>query len=229
MFVREQAEQKLFDEFLGMLNGLFKSDTLRPAISLAYLTGILPIVRDKIQSKLNNFDEYTILSAGRFSEYMGFTSDEVTALCEKYSIDYEECRNWYDGYSLKDYEIYNPESVVKCITEEYFDSYWGKTSTYKVISDRLEQNFKGTKDGVIKMLAGESVDVNITSYLNTMDSFASRNDVFTYLIHLGYLAYDRDTKTCRIPNREIRQEWYNAIENNEDYDTQEETSKVVIR
>ena len=222
VFVREQVGQELFDEFLGLLNGLFKSDTLRPAISLAYLTGILPIVRDRIQSKLNNFDEYTILSAGRFSEYVGFTADEVKALCEKYLVDYEECRNWYDGYSLNGYEIYNPESVVKCITERYFDSYWGKTSTYKVISDRLEENFKGTKDEVIKMLSGEAVDVNVTSYLNTMDSFASRNDVFTYLIHLGYLAYDRKSKTCRIPNREIRQEWYNAIENSADYETTNE-------
>ena len=217
VLVREQVSQKLFDEFLGFLNGLFKSSTLMPAISLAYLTGILPIVRDKIQSKLNNFDEYTFLNAGRFTEYIGFTVDEVEDLCKKYSIDFKECQSWYDGYSQNGYEIYNPESVVKCIRDKYFDSYWGKTSTYKVISERLKANFKGTKDYVIRMLAGESVDVNVTSYLNTMDSFETRNDVFTYLIHLGYLAYDRNTKTCRIPNREIRQEWYNAVEIDEEY------------
>ena len=224
VMVREQVSRALFDEFLGMLNGLFKSNTLRPAISLAYLTGILPIVRDKIQSKLNNFDEYTVLNPGRFSEYAGFTADEVKSLCETYGVDYEECRCWYDGYQLNGYEIYNPESVVKCVRNKYFDSYWGKTSTYQVISDRLEQNFRGTKEGVIRMLAGESVDVNVTSYLNTMDSFASRNDVFTYLIHLGYLAYDRQTSTCRIPNREIRQEWHNAIEVNDDY---AETNRII--
>ena len=55
VLVREQASPELFDAYLSFLNGLFKSDTLRPAISLAYLTGILPVVRDKIQSKLNNF------------------------------------------------------------------------------------------------------------------------------------------------------------------------------
>ena len=115
VLVREQVDQSLFDEFLSFLNGLFKSDTLRPAISLAYLTGILPIVRDKIQSKLNNFDEYTILNPGRFTEYVGFTSGEVEALCKQYGIDYDECKSWYDGYKLNGYEIYNPESVVKCI------------------------------------------------------------------------------------------------------------------
>ena len=224
ILVREQVDQSLFDEFLSFLNGLFKSDTLRPAISLAYLTGILPIVRDKIQSKLNNFDEYTILNPGRFTEYVGFTSGEVETLCKQYGIDYDECKSWYDGYKLNGYEIYNPESVVKCIRERYFDSYWGKTSSYKVISDRLEQNYKGMKDEIVKMLSGESVDVNITSYLNTMDSFESRNDVFTYLSHLGYLAYNREEKTCRIPNREILQEWHNAVENNQDY---EKTNEII--
>ncbi|MBQ6408926.1 MAG: AAA family ATPase [Butyrivibrio sp.] len=217
VLVREQVPEALFEEFLSFLNGLFKSNTLRPAISLAYLTGILPVVRDRIQSKLNNFDEYTFLNAGRFTEYIGFTSDEVKELCQNYSIDFEECRSWYDGYFQNGCEIYNPESVVKCIKDKYFDSYWGKTSTYKVISDRLQQNYKGLRDCVIRMLAGESIDVNVTSFLNTMDSFESRNDVFTYLIHLGYLAYDRETKTCRIPNREIRQEWHNAVENDEEY------------
>ena len=132
-------------------------------------------------------------------------------MCEDHDVDYEECRNWYDGYKLNGYEIYNPESVVKCVRERYFDSYWGKTSTYKVISERLEQNFYGTKDEVIKMLAGENVDVNVTSYLNTMDSFASRNDVFTYLIHLGYLAYNAENKTVRIPNEEIRRDFQRSV------------------
>lgn len=217
VLVREQASQKLFDDFLSFLNGLFKSDTLRPAISLAYLTGILPIVRDKIQSKLNNFREYTFISPGKFANHIGFTSDEVRGLCEEHNVDFEECKHWYDGYKLGGYEIYNPESVVMCIEEGYFEGYWGKTSSYQVISDRIEQNFEGIKDDVVRMLSGEAVDVNVSSYMNTMNSFNSKNDVFTYLCHLGYLSYNRDEKNCHIPNREIRQEWLNAIEPNEDY------------
>ena len=44
VLVREQVSQSLFDEYLSFLNGLFKSDTQRPAIALAYLTVILPII-----------------------------------------------------------------------------------------------------------------------------------------------------------------------------------------
>ena len=57
-----------------------------------------------------------------------------------------------------------------------------------------------------------------------MNSFTSRNDLLTYLIHLGYLAYNLEEKTCRIPNLEVRQEWLNAIEGESDYS---ETNKII--
>lgn len=217
VLVREQAEEKLFQEYLSFLNGLFKSDTLRPAISLAYLTGILPVVRDKIQSKLNNFREYTILDAGVLAEYIGFTAEEVRALCAEHGMDFKECRRWYDGYRQHGFEIYNPESVVMSMEEKSYASYWGKTSTYEAIAERIRQNFAGTREDVVRMLAGENVDVNATRYMNTMTSFTTRGDLFTYLIHLGYLAYNREDSTCRIPNKEVQQEWFNAIEANDDY------------
>ena len=64
---------------------------------------------------------------------------------------------------------------------------------------------------------GRQVKVNVTKYMNTMTDFSGKDDVFTYLIHLGYLAYDPETKECRIPNNEIRQEWVNSIEDSSDY------------
>ena len=211
VLVREEVSRQLFTQYLGFLNGLFKSDTLRPAISLAYITGILPVVRDRIQSKLNNFEEYTILDAGKLAEFIGFTAPEVQALCAEYGADFGEFQRWYDGYHQRGYEIYNPESVVKSLTGGACESYWGKTSTYAVIADRIRADFAGTKEDVVRMLAGESVDVNVTMYMNTMTDFMTKNDVFTYLIHLGYLAYDREEETCRIPNREVQQEWKNAV------------------
>ncbi len=211
VLVREKVDAALFNEYLSFLNGLFKSDTVRPAISLAYLTGILPVVRDKIQSKLNNFREYTILNPGVLASYTGFTGDEVENLCKEHGVSYEECRLWYDGYSLQGYEIYNPESVVRCLELKILGSYWGQTSSYEAISDRIRQNFAGTKDAVIQMLAGEETSVDAYSYLNTMTDFSTRDDIFGYLMHLGYLAYNQDDSTCRIPNKEVREEWFRAL------------------
>ena len=66
-----------------------------------------------------------------------------------------------------------------------FNGYWNATSSYEAILDRIRMNFAGTKDAVIRLLSGEKVDVNVTSFLNTMDSFRTRDDLLTYLIHLG--------------------------------------------
>ena len=78
-------------------------------------------------------------------------------------------------------------------------------------------NFEGIKDDVKAMIAGEYVDVNVKKYMNTMTDFYSKDDIYTYLIHLGYLAYNRINKQCFIPNNEIRSEWINAIEDDKSY------------
>lgn len=38
-----------------------------------------------------------------------------------------------------------------------------------------------------------------------------KDDVLTLLIHLGYLAYDSETKTVKIPNNEVRSEYVNSV------------------
>ena len=89
---------------------MFKGTEPTKYIQLAYMTGILPIKKQKTQSALNNFKDYSMLYAGPLASYIGFTED----------------------------------------------------------------------------------------------------DVITYFIHLGYLAYDQGFKTAVIPNEEIRQELVKA-------------------
>lgn len=219
VLVRTQTKREYFEHFLDFLNGLFKNVNLAPAIALAYITGILPIVRDKVQSKLNMFREYTMLNAGRLASCIGFTNEEVQALCKEHNLDFEECKRWYDGYNLNGVEIYNSNSVVFAMENQEMANYWNKTGTFDVLTTYLQMNFKGVLDDVRTMLGGGHVDVNTTTYMNTMDCFRTKNDVFTYLMHIGYLAYDRVNKQCYIPNREIYDEWVNAIETLPDYET----------
>ena len=72
-------------------------------------------------------------------------------------------------------------------------------------------NFDGLKDDIIRMLAGEHVPVITTSFQNDLRVINSKNDVLTVLIHLGYLAYDRTTYKCYIPNKEVADEMNNAV------------------
>ena len=224
VMIREKVSAEEFDVYLGFLNSLFKNAELKPAITLAYLTGILPIMKDKIQSKLNTFDPITMLYAGDFAEFTGFTEDEVKALCERYGRDFTECKSWYDGYVVDGIETYNPQAVIKACISGKFTSYWSATSSYKVVAEKLAMNFAGTKEDVIRMMADGRVDVNVDKYDNTMTGFRSRDDVFTYLIHLGYLAYDEVERQCYIPNREIHAEWVKAIRFDENY---AETDRII--
>ena len=221
---REKVSEDLIAQYLQFLNGLFKSNSVRPAIALAYLTGILPIFRDRVQSKLNNFKEYTMILPKDFDQYIGFTEDEVKVLCEQNDMDFAEAKRWYDGYVLNDKEIFNSNSLVQAIENHRFASYWSKTGSYEAISDKIEMNFDGIQERVKHLLAGESIDIDVDGYTNSPVSFKSAEDVFTFLIHLGYLCYDPDTQTCRIPNMEIRQEWIYAIRPNSDY---AETNKLI--
>ncbi len=57
--------------------GLFKGTEPTKYIQLAYMTGILPIKKQKTQSALNNFKDYSMLYAGPLASYIGFTEDDV--------------------------------------------------------------------------------------------------------------------------------------------------------
>ena len=221
VLVREKASATIFNSYLAFLNNMFKNADLAPAFALVYLTGIFPVVRDKIQSKLNLFTEYSMTDSMQLSEFVGFTEEETRSLCEQYHMDFEECKRWYNGYKLdfrnNSFEIYNPKSVVQAMNTWKFGNYWTKTGSYDSIRTYISMNFEGIKDDVKTMIAGGKIDVNVDKFLNTMTDFHSKDAVFAYLIHLGYLAYDSTTKQCYIPNSEIRSEWIYAIENDSDY------------
>ena len=44
-----------------------------------------------------------------------------------------------------------------------------------------------------------------------MTTFATKDDVLTLLVHLGYLTYNSVAGTVMIPNKEVSQEYVNAI------------------
>lgn len=61
------------------------------------------------------------------------------------------------------------------------------------------------------MLSGEAISINVGTFSNDMTTFATKDDVLTLLVHLGYLTYDSVNETVRIPNKEVSQEYVNAI------------------
>ena len=153
------------------------------------------------------------------AEFFGFTENEVQKLCDEYGMSFEEAKAWYDGYELttKSQEgtvlhfMYSPKSVVEAMLSHNYGPYWNQTETYEALKVYIQMNYDGLKDSVVKMLAGGSVPINTGTFTNDMTTFAKRDDVLTLLVHLGYLTYDARTASVTIPNKEVSQEYVNAI------------------
>ena len=201
--IRNSMDKELVHRYLQFLHSMFKSEESKSFLALAYVTGILPIKKIQDESALNNFREYTMLDSYPITEYFGFTEDEVRELCEKYDMDFESTKAWYNGYLIDGKHMYNPNSVSMAMDRHKFDSYWKNTSSFSSINTFITMNYAGLKDDIMTMLAGGKVRVNTNSFQNDFSTVASKDDALTALIHLGYLGYDADRKTAFIPNYEV--------------------------
>ena len=216
LFREYKQDKEAQKEYLDFLRAWLKD---KDYVALAYMTGILPIKKYGSHSALNMFTEYSMTDPGDLAEYFGFTEKEVFALCEKYDMSFEEAKMWYDGYQLiahrqtgnEIYSMYSPKSVVEAMLRHKFGTYWNQTETYEALKIYIQMDMDGLKDSVVRMLAGDAVSIHIGTFSNDMITFATKDDVLTLLVHLGYLTYNSTAETVSIPNKEVSQEYINAI------------------
>ncbi len=208
--MRERQEsESLQKQYLDFLRNLLKD---QPYVALAYMTGILPVKKYGQHSALNMFWEYSMTDQGIFEQYTGFTEREVKELCQRYDLDFAEAGSWYDGYQFMEYKhIYNPKSVVEAMHRRSFSNYWTSTETYEALKIYMDMDYDGLRSDIVRMLGGERVKVNTQSFQNDMQTFKTKDDVLTLLIHLGYLGYNAGAKETFIPNREVAGEFENAM------------------
>ena len=148
--MREHRNNKeALEKYLDFLRNWLKDKSY---IALTYMTGILPIKKYGTHSALNMFREYSMLKSVALNRYIGFTNDEVEGLCQKYNMDFETMKSWYNGYKLGKTEIYCPNSVVNAILERSFDDYWTETETYEALAKYVAMNFDGLHDTIEKVL-----------------------------------------------------------------------------
>ena len=195
--------------YLDFLRGLFKGADY---VELAYMTGILPIKKYGEHSAINVFDEYSMIDPAELWEFFGFTEEEVCRLCEERDIDFSELQKWYDGYLLNGNHMYNPKSVVDVMRRRRFKSYWTGTETYEALKVYIDMDFDGLKEAVTVMLGNGRCKINTRKFQNDMTTFASRDDVMTLLVHLGYLTFDEMTNEVFIPNQEVAEEFLNVVD-----------------
>ncbi len=147
--------------------------------------------------------------------------DDYKKHLNQHDVAFNQMQQWYDGYSFKDVpHIYNPNSVVNAATYKKYISYRTKTETFESLQEYIDMNMEGLRDDIVKLIAGEDVIADVSTFSNDMVTFHSKDDVLTLLIHLGYLAIKGSTNLgviVHIPNEEIKLEFKTCVKNNNRY------------
>ena len=169
--IREMPEVQ--KEYLEFLRSLFKNSGATDKIfAFVYLTGILPIKKDGSQSAISDFEEFNMVKPRKFGVYVGFLEDEVKTLCDDYDIDFDAMKRWYDGYSFPGADsVYNPNSVMKAIRNEDFDSYWTETSAAASLMEYISLDFDGLSKTIAELIGGIEVKVDTSGFSNDLVTF----------------------------------------------------------
>lgn len=205
---------EMLDVIGTMMSQALKDNT---ALKFSVITGCLRISKESIFTGTNNFVADTIADE-RFSNYFGFTNEEVQRLLEDTgNIKYQgQIKKWYDGYCFGKTEIYCPWDVLCYLNKLAFESesepenFWENTSHNDIIRTFLSCEGMDVTDSFERLLAGETIEVEITDNLTYENLTDSEENLWSVLYLTGYLTKDirqpsqGNTKAfLKIPNAEI--------------------------
>ncbi len=203
-----------YDEIIGFMRNLF-SGGLKDNKHLTYgfLTGILRVAKESIFSGLNNLAINSILDT-KYSEYFGFTADEVKEIARYYHAEdkYDEICEWYDGYKFGNTEIFNPWSIIN-----YFRNgcqpraYWQSTGSNDIIGEILGGADETIYEKLNALLQGESFLTYIDTGVIYPQVKSNPSSVYSFLLVAGYLKVIKSEPSfsgdfmCEValPNKEI--------------------------
>lgn len=201
-------------EYIDFLSNLLKG---KAYVSLAYMTGILPIAKYSSGSELNMFLEYTMVSEEMYGDYFGFTEAEVDELYGRFTrnqpnprVTREGLRLWYDGYYTRQGErVYNPRSVVAALTNNNLGNYWTSAGPYDEIFYYIEQNTAEVRDDLAKMVSEIPVVAKVREYAATSMNLATKDEIFSAMVVYGFLSYEKGYVS--IPNRELMERFRDML------------------
>lgn len=207
-----------YDEMVNLIRSVFESVLkTNDSLEFAVLTGCLRISKESIFTGLNNLKVYSVSDVS-FSQYFGFTEQEVIELAEYYNLSerFDEIKTWYDGYRFGKIEIYNPWSVLNYIKDSVADNscipdaYWVNTSSNSVIHELVIKSDRRIRDDIEKLIRGDSIDKPLYHDITYVNMNVKSDYIWSFLLHTGYLKpvkiYKKGIQTyftAVIPNLEI--------------------------
>lgn len=197
-------------DYIDFLSNLLKG---KAYVSLAYMTGILPIAKYSSGSELNMFLEYSMTAREKFGEYFGFTEEETDDLYQRYlvleaspKVSREGLRFWYDGYqTASGKRLYNPCSVVGALSDNQLGSYWTSSGPYDEIFYYIGANVDAVRDSLAFMVSGTPVPAKVQEYAATSMRLSTRDEIFSAMVVYGFLSYENGC--VRIPNKELMEKF----------------------
>lgn len=201
----------LQDKYLHFLRGLFQG--LMPSAYLfgAFMTGILPIRKSGTQSGLTNFDEYTMIDPGVLAPFVGFNEEQVAELCRSSELDLRTMRKRCGGFRLPGAGgVFCPASVIEAVKTKMFKGLAPVAEPNETLRKVIGLRLDGLSKTVDSLIAGRSQRVNTAFFRNDVRTFSRSDEVLTLLVHLGFLAYDEETRTVAVPNEAVREEFLRA-------------------
>ena len=191
------------------------------ALAFGVLTGILRVSKENLFSGLNNLVVNSVLDE-KYSEYFGFTSDEVTTMAAYYGREdkLNELQEWYDGYLFGNREIYNPWSVANYFNNECKPRpFWTNTSDNEIIREIMRTLTPEIADDLILLMQGKHVQTSLNMDVIYPRITDGADSIFSFLLMAGYLkpvkeAIETEIGTfmeLALPNKEIRRVYNSEI------------------
>ena len=205
---------EMLDVIGTMMSQALKDNTV---LKFSVITGCLRISKENIFTGANDFVADSIADE-KFSSFFGFTDEEVRTLLENTgNLEYsDQIKKWYDGYCFGKTEIYCPWDVLCYLNKLAFESesepenFWENTSHNDIIRTFLSCEGMDVTDSFEKLLAGETIEVNITENLTYENLTDSEENLWSVLYLTGYLTKDiknpvngKTKAFLKIPNAEI--------------------------
>ena len=183
-----------------------------PYLKMGVMTGIIRVIKAGIFSDLNNLSVYSILN-DFYSDFFGFTQDEVKKALKDFNIEYElpDVKAWYDGYKFGNSDVYNPWSILKFLQFKKLIPYWIDTSDNYLINKISKNASSDTMEALQALFSSESVEENINGNSDLSILFGEE-EIWELLLFSGYLTIDKkigedyeNVYTLRLPNREVKE------------------------
>ena len=176
--------KKITELFGGIFGSALKDND---ALERGMITGILQIAKANLFSDLNNVREYTLLDK-KFSKFYGFTQEDVDELLLKIPslTTPEEIKDWYNGYTFGGEIIYNPWSIMLCLSSGgELDHYWLDSGGTGLVDKVLLSD--ETQEELQLLLEGKGIVKKIYKQIS-LKEIENNSDIFySLLVFAGYL------------------------------------------